>query len=201
MKRIAFLAASLLVAAPAHAALIGDVDMASQNFSVSSYSGTGTALGTSNGIGWSMAGGGIYTLFTDNNIYELGVGDYTYFSPHVSGDWTITFDSAITSLLLLVENDNSGDSGVDFGFAASDKEDVATSGTAYRVGTAAGFLLYEFAAPILSISNTYPGVNDGYDMAFFANAVPVSTVPLPAGGVLLLTGIAGLAAMRRLRKA
>ncbi|WP_425100066.1 VPLPA-CTERM sorting domain-containing protein [Tropicibacter sp. S64] len=197
MRSLALLSL-MLVAGGASAATFADIDMTSQTFERLT-NGTSVATGTSNGIGWSITPGG-FALLTGTASYTIGADTYVYDDVHMGDTFVITFDQAITSLLFLAVNDNSSavrKSGIDLGFAASDSATFVQEGTAYIISDLAGYILYEFAAPVLTVEGlNVTDVEEGFDISFFANAVP-SQVPLPASGLLLLGGLGALAARRR----
>ena len=74
-------------------------------------------------------------------------------------------------------------------FRATGNDTKAADGFLAKAATYSGAKIYKLA------------FLQSADATVHQNLVTVSTVPLPAGGVLLISGIAGIAALRRKRKA
>ena len=119
----------LTFGSPARSALISDLDLTSLNFETDNtflfVNDVHTATGTSNGVGWTFVGPGIFTLNTSqsntNDIQSFNDLPDTYDDIHVRNDFTITFDTPITSLLVALANDTDGNtSGPDLGLAPMD---------------------------------------------------------------------------------
>ena len=169
----------MVFSSSSYAILIGDIDLSTFDFDVTSVTGsnpTTTAIGTSNGVGWSISPTTYWSVRTVTN------GTFSYSSLpnptdnlHPSGNYTITFDDVVSSLLVAVSNDNLTDS-INFGLTASDFSGVSFSGTQVVLNNAAGGLILFENIDSLTIQNTNDnGINDGYDLAFHV----VSTVGTP----------------------
>ncbi|MEM9422688.1 MAG: VPLPA-CTERM sorting domain-containing protein [Pseudomonadota bacterium] len=220
MKK-SFFAASALLLSPvflspmaAQAATLADVDFSQLAFDLQTETPVGGSVATYTGVSGTSGSTVGFTvdafsplsdLTSTNDFSTMGFPGQLYENVHVHG-FTINFDSAISSLLVLAENDNgpvgSGRVQVDLGFEAADTAGVVDLiGTSYAVDTAnmSTYLLYKFASPVTSISNIAGPGTDGFEMAFFANVAPLSAdpVPVPAALPLMAFGLAGIGALRR----
>ncbi|PWR01316.1 hypothetical protein DKT77_17280 [Meridianimarinicoccus roseus] len=132
-----------------------------------------------------------------------GLGSPAFEHVHVGRQFTISFDSEISRLLIYAENGGTALlTGIDLGFAPCDfgGATAASGATGFTVNTShtASYFLYEFATPTTSVVNVFSGgTSDGFDMAFFAQAAPGAQVPLPAGLPLVLAGLGALVMLRR----
>lgn len=187
------------------AATINDFDLNAFDFDVVTLNNTSScsgvcsleASGTSNGIGWTISETNYWTVRTvTNDSFQYAALPVATDSLHASGDYTITFDSPISSLLVALSNDNQTDS-INFGLTPSDSTGLTMNGTQVILDAAVGGLVLFENINSLTIQNiNNNGVNDGYDFAFHA----VSEVPLPAAAWLFGSALLGLAGVAR-RKA
>jgi hypothetical protein len=183
-------------------------DLADFDFDVTNYDsgtnasgigGDATASGTSNGIGWSISPTNLWSGRTTTN----GTFGFDSLLPtltdnlHVSNDFTITFDSVISNLIVALDNDNTTDS-LNLGLVPIITEglDVAGSQLSLSNGGIGGLAWFE---NVNSITISHMDVNafDGFDFAFHAQA----QVPEPGTLVLLGLGLAGMGMSRRKKKA
>lgn len=197
-----------LFAAPASALTINDLDLTAQSFDSAPDASTAfirgglslftAATGVSNGIGFSLTAAGIRADMSGPQTFNDMPAGNSFNDLHVAFDWTVTFDQAISSLLIAVANDNTppSDVGVDLGLLATDSLDMLLGGTEYQIVDGGGGLLYyEFSTPITTLTATSGTVNwpnEAYDLAFFANPAP-APIPLPASSLALLSGLGILA--------
>jgi len=186
---------------PARAALIDDIDLLSLTFerdnTAQFINDIHTVTGTSNGVGWTFVVTGLFN-FNDsfsntNNAQIFNDLPTTHDDIHVRNDFTITFDTPITSLLVGLANDTDGNTaGPDLGLAPVDGHDITLTGTRILVGDTSGSLaLYLFNTPTTVISNTGFPFSDAFDFVFFTDPLPASVVAVPLPDALPLFG-AGL---------
>ncbi|MEM9839278.1 MAG: VPLPA-CTERM sorting domain-containing protein [Pseudomonadota bacterium] len=218
MKLHQLIPLSMLLIGSAQASSIADVDLGalafdvqtespeSGPFSVANYTGTSTTeFGT---VGWSSTAFGPLSDTFDIRSFNVGgaVGVPSFEHLHV-GDFTVTFDVPVSSLLFIAQNDNFANvTGINLGITAADFGGATMqTGTSYNIDNVSfgSYVLFVFDAPVTSVTNMFVGVSDGFDMAFFANplAEPASPVPVPGALPLMLAGIGGLAGLRRRKTA
>lgn len=144
--------------------------------------------------------GCLFFCFQDENLSRttegLGVrgGGLGLDSPELDGQiderMTFTFTEAVRLISVsfnFFDDDDPYNVLVDFG-----------SGL---VTVASGAMDNPFVFAPGTISDTFRIAVDGNASAFRVSSITVAAVPLPAGGLLLLGGLAGLAALRRRRAA
>lgn len=211
---------------------LNTLDSSGFSFSIEGSIGLNSSTGTSNGIGYTAEYDSIFVPFSNNSDGDPGTEPNqsypglsgSYEALHLSSDFTLTFNSAISSLIVALANDPSfgqlGD-GPDFGVTPEQTSgNVSVSGTKVNINSLDGGLaLFEFASPITSFSHTNDcpptgGLQiqcDGFDVTFFAfaaiddgeNGGGSAVVPLPASFSFLMVGLGGiglLAARRQRRK-
>ena len=171
-----------------YATLISDIDLNTFDFDVTSITGTNpsaTAIGTSNGVGWSISPTTYWLARTKTNE-TFNFSSLPVFTDnlHASGNYTITFDRTVSSLLVALSNDNLTDS-INFGLTASDFSGVSFLGTQVVLDSANGGLVLFENINSLTIQNTNTNtLFDGYDLAFHV----VSTTDVPEPTILWLIG-------------
>lgn len=185
--------------AAAHATVLFDVTSV-QNLDAS---GTGTATGTSNGVGWTLSPTFIWSALTWTNGGYTGFSDGARFNPplalsdtlHVSVEtFDLTFQKTIQSALIYISDNPSPptDGRLDFGMApVYISGDVNISGTTFWAGSSAGGLVRLDNIGSSVLSNTVAGTG-GLTMAV------VVTVPEPSG-LLVLGASTGVTILRRRR--
>lgn len=194
--------AAMFAVSTASAGSISDFDLNQFNFDITSVTGANpnaVAKGTSNGIGWTISPTSYWSPRTvTNGTFKFAALPVLTDSLHASGDYTITFDQTISSLLVALSNDNLTDS-INFGLAASDLNGVSFSGTQVVLnGAAGGLTLFENinSLTIQNLNNNQ--ILDGYDLAFHAVAAPsISEVPIPAAAFLFAPALLGFMGLRR----
>lgn len=202
--RLALFSASLFAASAASAGSISDFNLSQFNFDITSITGSNpnsVATGTSNGIGWTISPTSYWAPRTiTNGTFNFAALPGQTDSLHASGDYTITFDQTISSLLVALSNDNLTDS-INFGLAATDFSGVSISGTQVVLNGAAGGLALFENINSLTILNLDNQVHDGYDLAFHAvAAAPIGEVPIPAAAFLFAPALIGFMGLRRKAK-
>ncbi|WP_298976136.1 VPLPA-CTERM sorting domain-containing protein [uncultured Roseobacter sp.] len=202
MKRLLSLTAAALVAAStAQAALIANI---------SGTPGSGQTTWTFSGT--TIAGRGAF--FQDGNLNQANVwtdlGDYTsvefFNNVNVSGDAALTIDGE-TRRIDLAAIDDDGDFD-DWGIGV-DGADIFVFGAGSEVSWTGSLTVFGIdlndlnnsGLPITFLTSSFGLVGEGtLDLELTIAADEISAVPLPAGGVLLLSGLAGVAALRRRKK-
>ena len=184
-------------------------DLADFDFDVANYdvgtnaaglAGDATASGTSNGIGWSISPTNLWSGRTTTN----GTFGFDSLLPtltdnlHVSNDFTITFDSVISYLIVALDNDNTTDS-LNLGIAPTMTEGLNVAGTQLSLlnGGVGGLAWFENVSSF-TISHVNVNAFDGFDFAFHAQAQ--AQVPEPGTLVLFGLGLAGMSMSRRKKK-
>ena len=169
---------------------------------ISNEGGLSTASGTSNDIGWNVSETFVSLLSVTDNTFT-GFNTSNHVPPilytdnlHVgSEDFTFTFNSTISSLLIYMAEDGGVVNGdLDFGITpVKISGEVAISGTRFAPGNATGgvVLLNGINSKTLTHTSRHDG---GIHFAFFAEAVPV---PEPSTMLLLGSGLIGLAGYGR----
>lgn len=193
----------LMFSCSASAASLSDIDKSALSFEVDSLASNTTATGTSNGIGYTltMNGGAYYTPFsntTSSQTYNDLPGSYD--DLHLNGNFTITFDEKIDSLLFAFANNNASGDGPDFGLIPDDFTGITLNGTEISITDIRGALaLFVFDSPVTSISSVNWGVSDGWDVSFFAykDLQRPSEVPVPAAIFLFAPALLGLMGFHR----
>lgn len=188
--RVVCLAATLVFSSSSFALTIADLDLNSLSFEVDNLA-SGSATGTSNGIGYSLEGNYFVPFSNNNSSQPYNDLPNRYDDLHLGAEFTITFDQGIDYLLLGLANDNNTGIGIDFGIAPTELVDVSiVSGTQTAITDInGGLLLYVFSSPITTLTHFNPGFGDGFDVSFFAGNV--STVPVPAAAWLFGSAILG----------
>jgi hypothetical protein len=184
---------------------IASIDLNNFDFDVQIYNlgsdpdGLGddaTASGTSNGIAWSIGPTDIYEDFTttDESFVFSSLPNPTD-NLHVSMDFTITFQSPVQNLLIVLSNNNCCDA-VDFGYVPTEiAGDITNSGSQILLTSESGGLaLFTGLGNVVSISHIDSNGYDGFDIAFYANPIPE-----PNTALLLGIGMMGLGMKRRRR--
>lgn len=135
-------------------------------------SGKVVATGTSNGVGWTVTANSIYEPYS-NVKGGAGFNDLPgrYDDLHVGSDFTITFDQPVTSMLVVLANDNDTGDGPNFqelppvDFVDASNPD---GGTQVKIEDKGGALFYYYDINITSMTHVNDnGINDGWDLAFF----------------------------------
>ncbi len=187
---------AFVLSTSASAALISDFDLTAFDFDITSITGAGPyiASGTSNGIGWSISPTGYWLSRTvTNGTFNFSALPVATDNLHASGDYTITFDTVVGSLLVALSNNDRDDS-INFGLTASDSTGVAFSGTQVVLNsTSGGLVLFENINSLTIQNFNNNGITDGYDLAFHA----VAAVPVPAAAWLFGSGLLGLIGVAR----
>lgn len=210
MKRlIAPLAAALALAASAgaHAGSLSDYNLSDFAFDVTSYDvgsnsagigGDATASGTSGTLSWTITPTSLWSArTTTNGTFAFSALPVTTDNLHPSGDYTITFSAPVKTLVVALSNDNLTDS-INFGLTASDMTGVTMSGTQVTLNSASGGLVLFENINSLTIHNVNNnGIDDGYDLAFWATAA----VPEPDSIAMWLAGLGVAATAMRRRQA
>lgn len=203
---IAALGLSTITGGMAQAATLSDVDLTTLSFTrpvFQNNSGRNDfASGLSNGIGYEFHGGVFGPFSNLTRFNDLAPGNDRFLDLHVGSDFAIRFDQPISSLLVAMGNDNRpGETGINFGYTASDSIDTVGTAPNYLVQDIRGALvLFEFDTPVSELTQQIAPGSDGFDLVFFANPLPVP-VPLPAGMPLLLSAFAAMGALGWKRRA
>jgi hypothetical protein len=209
MKRlIAPLAAAVLAtaAAGARANTLADYDLSLFDFDVVNYDvgtnpagvgGDATASGTSGSLSWTITPTSLWSArTTTNGSFGFSALPVATDNLHPSGDYTITFSSPVKTLLVALSNDNLTDS-INFGLTPVDFTGVTMNGTQVDLnGVSGGLVLFENVDSLTIHNVNNNGVDDGYDLAFWA----ITAVPEPGSTALWLAGIAIVAATWRGRQ-
>lgn len=154
---------------------IGDIDLSTLSFEVqemASANGKVVARGTSNGVGWTVTANNIYGPLT-NQSGGARFNDLprAYDDLHVGSDFTITFDQPVTSMLVVLANDNDTGDGPNFQeLTPVDVVDASApdGGTQVRIEDKGGALFCYRDIDITSLTHVNDnGINDGWDLAFF----------------------------------
>jgi hypothetical protein len=173
-------------------------DVSEYKYSGSGLDGKATALGTSNGIAWSIAPTNLWSGATrTNGTFSFSALPVTTDNLHPSSDFTITFAQPISTLIVALSNDNTNDSinfGIDPSFVQGATFDKATH--QITLNNARGGLAWFENVDSLTISNKNTNFFDGYNLAFHAVAV----VPEPETYAMLLAGLGLMGAVARRRR-
>jgi hypothetical protein len=163
--------------------------VSAQVFDVTSFSGANgsgeTAVGTSNGIGWTMSPTYVGIVPITNGTFT-GFANPTFFSPAVAATdmlqlgaepYTLTFSHTISSALIYLRADGDTNSGIDFGIAPTlVSGEVQITGTRADPSTNGGVVrLSNINATTLTHT---PFIFNGVQMAWFV-------VPEPSGAVIV----------------
>ena len=155
---------------------IEDLDLEALDFDVETLervSDKSVATGTSNGVGWSISAVNIYEPYTNKNggsRFRNLPGEYD--DLHMGSDFTLTFERPISSLLVVLKNNDDTDDGPNFinltpvDFVGASAPDGATQVRIDDIGGAL-FYYYDLNSDTLTHVNDN-GINDGWDLAFFA---------------------------------
>lgn len=143
-----------------------------QEFRVDKALGKTIAKGTSNGVGWTVTANSIFRPYTNMNggaRFNDLPGNYD--DLHVGSDFTIGFDRPVTSMLVVLANDNDTGDGPNFQeLAPRDFVDASNpdGGTQVRIDDKGGALFYYYDINITTLTHVNDnGINDGWDLAFF----------------------------------
>ena len=196
----------MLVTSAVSAGSISDFDLSQFDFDVTNVTGANTgvihnavATGTSNGIGWTISPTTYWMGRTvTNGTFSFSALPVSTDNLHASGNYTITFDQTVSSLLVALSNDNLTDS-INFGLLASDSSGVSFSGTQVVLDTNVGGLVLFENINSFTITNTNTNILDGYDLAFHAVVAP-SAVPIPAAALMFAPALLGFLGLRRKSK-
>ena len=147
------------------------------------------ALGAPDDLFYAMGFGGTAVLGFGETFYKDATVWEVTFEPGISGDHDEAVDVFVGSSYLADSFDLSS-----FTFVGTINNKLAQGGQtlSFSGGPFSYLALVDVTKTLFPATSSF----DGFDL----NAVGVSPVPLPAGGLLLLTAIGGLAAARR-RKA
>lgn len=189
----------MVFSSTSYATLISDIDLSAFDFDVTSLTGANpnmTAIGTSNGVGWSITPTNYWMGRTvTNGTFNFSSLPVLTDNLHASGNYTITFDNTVSSLLVALSNDNLTDS-INFGLTASDFLGVSFSGTQVILDNASGGLVLFENINSLTIQNINDnGIGDGYDLAF--HVVSTVDVPEPPLAILIASGLIAFGVVRR----
>ena len=158
-------------------AVIADIDLSKLSFDVQTLekdqaSGKVIATGTSNGVGWTVTANNIFAPLTNMSggaTFNDLPGNFD--DLHVGSDFTITFDQKVTSMLVVLGNDNDTGDGPNFqelspvDFLDAEAPD---GGTQVKVLDRGGALFYYRDIEITQMTHVNDnGINDGWDLAFF----------------------------------
>ena len=137
-----------------------------------SATGKVVAKGTSNGVGWTVVADNIFAPLT-NKSGGASFNDLPgrYDDLHVGSNFTITFDQPVTSMLVVLANDNDTGDGPNFQELAPvdfiDAENPG-GGTQVKIKDKGGALFYYRDINITKMTHVNDnGINDGWDLAFF----------------------------------
>lgn len=207
MKTITAALMLSVFAGAASATTISDLDLNSLSFTVDSWVALPTdsnrgssATGTSNGIGYSITTSAFYLPLSSQNEAQTynDIPGRSFDDLHLSYDTTITFDRAISSLLVALGNNNNSYDGPNFGMDPVDMVDATASGGQVTINDIQGALVYyEFGATTTVVHVNSNAILDGFDVSFFAEP---ASVPLPASLPLGAAALAGLGFVARRRK-
>jgi len=205
---LALFSSVMLITSTVSAGSISDFDLNQFDFDVINVTGANTgvvnnavATGTSNSVGWTISP----TTYWMNRTKTDGSFNFSALpvstdNLHASGDYTITFDQTISSLLVALSNDNLRDS-INFGLVASDFSGVSFVGTQVVLDSARGGLVLFENINSLTIQNVNNNqINDGYDLAFHAVVANPSAVPIPAAAFMFAPALLGFLGLRRRAK-
>lgn len=156
---------------------ISSLDLEKLSFDVlemerDSASGKVVAKGTSNGVGWTVVADNIFAPLT-NKSGGASFNDLPgrYDDLHVGSNFTITFDQPVTSMLVVLANDNDTGDGPNFQeLAPVDFVDAENpgGGTQVKIKDKGGALFYYRDINITKMTHVNDnGINDGWDLAFF----------------------------------
>ena len=164
-------------AAPAVPKKIAGLDLSKLSFDVhkltkDAATGKVVATGTSNGVGWTVTANNIFGPYT-NTSGGARFNDLpgVYDDLHVGSDFTITFDQPVTSMLVVLANDNDTGDGPNFQeLPPVDLLDASNpgGGTQIKIEDRGGALFYYYDINITKLTHVNDnGINDGWDLAFF----------------------------------
>ena len=156
---------------------IADLDLNALSFDVVTFevdaaTGKTVSTGTSNGVGWTVVADNIFRPLT-NMDGNAGFNDLpgVYDDLHVGSNFTITFDQPVTSMLVVLANDNDTGDGPNFQeLAPLDFVDAnnPNGGTQVVIQDRGGALFYYKDINITQMTHINDnGINDGWDLAFF----------------------------------
>ncbi|MEL6503112.1 MAG: VWA domain-containing protein [Pseudomonadota bacterium] len=154
---------------------ISQLDLAKLRFDVTDFervNGKVVAKGTSNGVGWTVTADNIFKPYTNmNGGARFNDLPGSYDDLHVGSNFTITFDRPVTSMLVVLANDNDTGDGPNFQeLPPVDFVDASNpgGGTQVRIEDKGGALFYYYDINITSLTHVNDnGINDGWDLAFF----------------------------------
>lgn len=139
-------------------------------------------------------------LAADVGLYNLS-GGLRYYSVSASGG-SIVADTDTTVALTYDGTTTAGyvDGGLAFSFIATGVGylDILSAFTLVEDDSATGQV--EASAGSIDYLQVYDGVLSASEVSALVAPVSVSAVPLPAGGLLLLSGLAGVAGLKRRKK-
>lgn len=201
---VSCLLALTLVTPPAQAQTrISELDLSRFSFDVLRYNtGTNeflnsTASGTSGGVGWAI---NTPTSLWSGRTTTTGGFRFSALplrtdNLHPGSNYTIEFERPVQTLLVALSNDNCCDS-INFGIMPTDWTSgvsVAPNGQVTLNSQSGGLVLFTNLNTTLLHNTNSNGINDGYDLAFWA----VTAVPEPATVLQLLAGLGALGYARR----
>ena len=203
-------AVTLAGAAP----VFGGIDLADFAFDITTYDtgsttggfGDATASGTSNGIGWSISPTNIAAGLTTTN----GTFGFSGLLPgptdrlHISSDFTLTFDTPLSALLVVMSNDNQVFESLDLNLVPALVQGLDVTGTQLKFihPTQGGLALFTGLNTAQVSFFNRDGLGDGFNFAFHAlPATVASPIPEPATVPLVAVALAAGAWARRRRPA
>lgn len=204
-KFLSLAAAAIFAASTAQAALVVDFS-GTPGSDETRLTFSGVAIANESGffdvlrVGEDSIWNDVGALFDFSGIFETGLDD-------LIGEATLTIDGADRSIITFLTNPVSEDGG-SFGIGVDGEDDfsflagseVSWSGSMTAIGLDITDL--NFGDPLTSFFTSKFGDTDNVlDLELTIAADDIAAVPLPAGGALLLSGLAAAVGLRRRKKA